>query len=80
LDRRIPVLICFFGAAALGIALSFINGVILTLAVAAIYGAFAQSIYAILVAHAGDRAEPEDFVSTSGGLLLLYGIGALIGA
>lgn len=80
LDRRIPVLICFFGAAALGLALSFINGVILTLAVAAIYGAFAQSIYAILVAHAGDRAEPEDFVSTSGGLLLLYGIGALIGA
>ena len=79
-DRRIPVLVCFFGASLLGVALSFSVGVWMILGLAAVYGAFAQSIYAILVAHAGDRAEPEDFVSISGGLLLLYGIGALIGA
>ncbi len=79
-DRRIPILICFFGASALGLVMSVMEGVYLILGIAAIYGAFAQSIYALLVAHAGDRADPEDFVSTSGGLLMLYGIGALIGA
>lgn len=80
MDRRYPILLCFFGAGTLGLVLSSTEGVFVILAVAGVYGAFAQSIYAMLVAHAGDRANPEDFVSTSGGLLLLYGVGALIGA
>ncbi len=79
-DRRIPILVCFFGAGGLGLLLSFTEGVFVLLGIAAVYGAFAQSIYALLVAHAGDRADPDDFVSTSGGLLLLYGVGAVIGA
>ncbi|WP_421878727.1 MFS transporter [Pacificispira sp.] len=79
-DRRFPIVACFFGASALGLAMSFSEGVYLILGIAAVYGAFAQSIYAMLVAHAGDKAEPEEFVSVSGGLLLLYGVGALIGA
>lgn len=80
MDRRYPILFCFLGAGCLGIALSFAQGVWVILAVAAVYGAFAQSVYALLVAHAGDLAHPDDFVSTSGGLLLLYGIGAFVGA
>ncbi|MDW3207636.1 MAG: MFS transporter [Alphaproteobacteria bacterium] len=80
IDRRIPIVGCFFGASALGLMMSFSDGVLLILSIAAVYGAFAQSIYAMLVAHAGDKAGPEDFVSVSGGLLLLYGVGALIGA
>ncbi|MCL6706619.1 MFS transporter [Pseudomonas sp. R2.Fl] len=44
-----------------------------------IYGAAANSLYPIAVAHANDFASPEDFVKVSGGLLLLFGIGTIIG-
>ena len=45
----------------------------------AVYGATANALYPIAVAHANDFAAPEDFVKVSGGLLLLYGIGTIIG-
>ncbi len=45
----------------------------------AIYGATANALYPIAVAHANDFAAPEDFVKVSGGLLLLYGFGTIIG-
>ena len=44
-----------------------------------VYGAAANTLYPIAVAHANDFAAPEDFVKVSGGLLLLYGIGTIIG-
>lgn len=43
------------------------------------YGAAANALYPIAVAHANDHAVPEDFVKVSGGLLLLFGIGTIIG-
>ncbi len=46
---------------------------------AAAYGAFAYTLYSLSVAHANDHARPEDFVKVSGGLLLLYGFGTMIG-
>ena len=45
----------------------------------AAYGAFAYTLYSLAVAHANDHARPEDFVKVSGGLLLLYGFGTMIG-
>jgi MFS family permease len=45
----------------------------------AVYGATANALYPIAVAHANDFASPEDFVKVSGGLLLLFGIGTIIG-
>lgn len=45
----------------------------------AVYGAAANALYPIAVAHANDFAAPEDFVKISGGLLLLFGIGTIIG-
>lgn len=45
----------------------------------AAYGAMAYTLYSIAVAHANDHASPEDFVKVSGGLLLLYGFGTMIG-
>ncbi|TIL50957.1 MAG: MFS transporter, partial [Mesorhizobium sp.] len=45
----------------------------------AAYGAFAYTLYSIAVAHANDHARAEDFVKVSGGLLLLYGFGTMIG-
>src|SRR5690606_33930821 len=37
------------------------------------------TIYSLAVAHANDHAAPEEFVKVSGGLLLLYGFGTMIG-
>ena len=45
----------------------------------ALYGALAYSLYSVAVAHANDHAGAGDFVKLSGGLLLLYGIGTIIG-
>lgn len=43
------------------------------------WGSMAFPLYAIAVAHANDHAEPHEFVTVSGGLLLMYGGGAIIG-
>ncbi len=48
-------------------------------AIIIVYGAAANSLYPIAVAHANDLAAPEDFVKVSGGLLLLYGFGTILG-
>lgn len=45
----------------------------------ALYGALAYVLYALAVAHANDHARPEDFVKVSGGLLMLYGFGTMVG-
>ena len=45
----------------------------------AIYGGAANALYPIAVAHANDFASADEFVQVSGGLLLLYGIGTIIG-
>ncbi|MFU0504994.1 MFS transporter [Pseudaminobacter sp. NGMCC 1.201702] len=51
----------------------------LVIAMTAAYGALAYALYSLAVAHANDHAKPEDFVKISGGLLLLYGFGTMIG-
>jgi MFS family permease len=45
----------------------------------ALYGAMSYTLYSIIVAHANDFAESDQFVTVSSGLLLLYGIGTIIG-
>ena len=45
----------------------------------ALWGAVAFPLYAISVAHANDYAEADDYVMVSSGLLLMYGLGAIIG-
>ena len=43
------------------------------------WGAVAFPIYSVSVAHANDSAEPDEYVMVSSGLLLMYGIGAILG-
>ncbi len=45
----------------------------------AFYGALTYPLYSLAVAHANDFASSGDFVAISGGLLMLYGIGTMIG-
>lgn len=45
----------------------------------AAWGFFAFPIYTVAVAHTNDYADPSDYVMVSSGLLLMYGVGAVIG-
>ena len=52
-------------------------GVVMT--VAALFGATVYAMYPVIVAHASDHAAPGTFIQVSGGLLLVFGIGSIIG-
>ena len=45
----------------------------------AVFGAAIFTFYPVLAAHANDHAAPEESLQTSGGLLLMLGIGSMIG-
>jgi len=45
----------------------------------AAWGAFTFPLYTLAVAHANDHADPDDILVVSGGLLLMYGAGAVVG-
>jgi hypothetical protein len=45
----------------------------------ACWGAAAFPLYTVAVAHTNDYADPSQYVTVSGGLLLMYGIGATVG-
>ncbi len=51
----------------------------LLLAIAFGYGVFAFTLYSVVVAHMNDHAASESFVSVSGGLLIAYAAGAIVG-
>lgn len=53
------------------------TGYLMALSVA--WGAVAFPIYAIAVANANDNAAPGEYVMISSGLLLMYGLGAIVG-
>lgn len=81
MDRRY-VLAGVAGVGGLVGALAFLSGTestTLLFILIALYGAASYTLYPIAVAHANDFARPEDFVKVSGGLLLLYGIGTIVG-
>ena len=49
------------------------------LALSGLFGAAAFSLYGIAVAHANDHADTGAFVKVSGGLLMLFGLGTIVG-
>lgn len=81
MDRRKVLL----GIAALALLadLAFIllapEGRPLNLALAALLGGSIYAMYPVIVAHANDHAEPGTAIQISGGLLLTFGIGSIIG-
>lgn len=81
MDRRyvLAALAGLGAVAGLGLSLAQPGNVYAILVLVGIYGAAANALYPIAVAHANDHAAPEDFVKVSGGLLLLYGVGTIIG-
>jgi MFS family permease len=53
--------------------------VLVLMALGAAWGAVAFPLYAVSVAHTNDHAKPGEYVMISSGLLLMYGIGAIVG-
>lgn len=49
------------------------------LALAALLGACLFSMYPVILAHANDHAAPGSFIQVSGGLLLVFGLGSIVG-
>ncbi len=43
------------------------------------YGGLALSLYSLCVAHTNDRLQPDQMVAASSGLMLCYGVGAILG-
>lgn len=51
----------------------------LNLALVALFGVPVFALYPVIVAHANDHAATGAFIQTSGGLLVVYGIGSIVG-
>lgn len=81
LGRRVLLIACAVGGAASGVFLCVYASTSLAhlLVGGAMYGAFGFQLFSLSAAHANDYAEPDEFVAVSGGLLLLYGLGSVIG-
>ncbi len=81
MDRRYVLagLAAIAGLSGLTIYLLAPTGLVVLFTIIAIYGAMSYTLYSIIVAHANDFATSDQFVTVSGGLLLLYGVGTIIG-
>lgn len=80
-DRRLVLI--FVASIGLASDIAFIIGdvqsVTATLVIVAAFGTSVFAMYPIIVAHANDHAEPGTYIQISGGLLLVFGIGSVIG-
>lgn len=81
IDRRFMIVFCCVGTIGTGLALALIpthegpNA----FAIACLHGGFMFPLYGLVLAHANDYAPQEKLVEVSGGLLLVYGLGAVLG-
>ena len=81
LDRR-TVLLFVAGASAvasLGIVFATTQSIYWLFVAGAVYGAFTLTVYALSAAQINDLADPEKLVQVASGVLIAYGIGAVIG-
>ncbi len=81
MDRRKVIVLAAFGAALAGVGMTVFNPfwdwaifVFIFL-----FGLFAFPMYSLSVAHMNDFVEPKGFLEAAGGLLLVFGIGAVLG-
>jgi MFS family permease len=51
----------------------------MNLVLVGIFGAAIFAMYPVIVAHANDHAPPGTSIQVSGGLLMVYGLGSIIG-
>ncbi|MEQ8587176.1 MAG: MFS transporter [Thalassobaculaceae bacterium] len=80
-DRRKVLIGAAFATAIVSIAASFLAPLSVEWAIASgfVLGGLFLPIYGLALAHANDRLEAGDFVVMSAGLLLTFGLGAIVG-
>ena len=80
-DRRYVLAVGAVGAAIFALLVFVLQprSAALIIVTMAAYGALANTLYSVAVAHANDHARLEDFVKVSGGLLLFFGFGTMVG-
>ncbi|HLF30978.1 MAG TPA: MFS transporter [Xanthomonadales bacterium] len=81
-DRRIVVAVVAVASAAVGIVLWLSYGslsMMQLILLSALWGGLAFPMYSVAVAHTNDFAQSGEYVMVSGGLLLMYGLGAIVG-
>lgn len=78
-DRRRVIVCVFAGAAIFSAGLAVVQQESALLLLGLLYGGFSFALYPLCVAHTNDHLEPERRVAASGGLVLLYSLGAVIG-
>ncbi|MCY0096520.1 MFS transporter [Hoeflea ulvae] len=81
MDRRYVLagLSAIAGISGLAITMVKPSSIAVLFGLISLYGAMSYTLYSIIVAHANDYAASDQFVTVSGGLLLLYGIGTIVG-
>lgn len=81
IDRRWVIIACCIGTTGTALILAYmhVTGGWQTMALAILHGAFMLPLYPLSLAHANDYAPNDELVEVSGGLLLLYAIGAISG-
>ncbi|MBB4065688.1 MFS transporter [Gellertiella hungarica] len=81
IDRRYVMIGCGITGVLACAAMSLAGGfsTYLLYAGAFLVGTVLYPVYALNVAHANDRAEPEEYVMISSGIMILYGLGTVSG-
>ncbi|EKV26276.1 Twin-arginine translocation pathway signal [Caenispirillum salinarum AK4] len=82
-DRRSVVIVftilAVLGGGGVAVVSIYGGGFTGIVAATAVFGAITMPLYSLLIAHVNDHLEPHEFVVASGGLLLIYGLGAVVG-
>lgn len=81
MDRRLVLVGVSVLALVVDLAFIFVSpeGRLANLIMAAAFGAAIYAMYPIIIAHANDHAEEGTSIQVSGGLLMLFGLGAIAG-
>lgn len=78
-DRRKVIVFSFAGTLAVSLAIALVDERLSLLALGASFGGLSFALYPLCVAHTNDHLQPNQRVAASGGLVLLYSIGAALG-
>ncbi len=80
LDRRLLILsVSLIGAISCLAAFFVAQSFTVLLVVAFVMGGMASPLYSLLIAYTNDYLEVEDMAAASGGLVFIYGLGAIVG-
>jgi len=81
MDRRLVLIALAALAASVDVFIIWVepSALLYIVAASALFGGAIYAMYPVIVAHANDHASEGGFLKISGGLLLLYGCGAIVG-